>query len=166
MSENPGSAGSGVSADACIDAARDQLTRMGSHIGDLAASNRSLVEPPAAATEYTFSGMMGIRSVVIATTVEGYAVGEEARLDFSGTAWGPALNVGEFVGGGSFGYLSPDEVAGSCTFELHSAGLGPGMLQVIWIRHKQVLGVFLGGGPAIGITLPSGGSGTWKFASE
>jgi hypothetical protein len=146
-----------------VNEAHEHLARVGRQIRDLADSNRSLLET--ADTEYTFGGQMGIRSVLFITRVEGYAVVlKQTKLNFSGTAWGPAVSLGEYVGGGTFGYLPPDVIVGHCTFEVHAVGLGPGMLQVNWIRGSQTLGTFLGTGPSIGLTLPSGGSGTWSMA--
>jgi len=147
-----------------VNAAREHLASIGSHIKDLADSNGSLTQPTG--TEYTFKGQIGIRSAIFVTKVDGYAFVAGTRINFSGHACGPALNIGEFVGGGTFGYLSPQEVLGHCTFEVHGVGVGPGMVQVTWIRGSQILGTFLGGGPNIGVTLPSGGSGTWSSAIE
>jgi hypothetical protein len=147
-----------------IKEAREQLASMRRHIKDLAESNHVLTQPTS--EEFTFKGQMGIRSAFIVTEVNGYVLVGPMRLNFSGHAWGVAVNIGEYIGGGTFGYIPPQEVVGDCTFEVHAVGVGAGMLQVTWLRGSQILGTFLGGGPTIGVTLPSGGSGKWSIASE
>ena len=73
---------------------------------------------------FTFTGQMGVRSILFFTLVEGFALVGTTRLNFSGRAWGLAANMGEYFGG----YIAPSDVVGDCTFEVHAVGIGPGML--------------------------------------
>jgi hypothetical protein len=146
-----------------IKEASEQLSRMRRHIKNLAERNHVLTQP--AGEEYTFRGEMGVRGAFIVTEVDGYALVGPTRLNFSGQTWGLSLNTGEYFGGGTFGYKHPQDVVGDCTMELHGVSIGGGMLQITWLRDSQILGTFLGGGPGIGVTLPSYGSGTWSLAT-
>ena len=146
-----------------VKEASEQLSSMRRHIKDLAERNHVLTQP--ADEEYTFKGQMGIRGAFIVTKVDGFVEVGLTRLNFSGHTWGASLNIGEFFGGGTFGYIPPQDVVGDCTMELHGVSVGGGMLQITWLRDSQILGTFLGGGPGGGLTLPSYGSGTWKLAT-
>jgi hypothetical protein len=118
----------------------------------------------AEAEEDTFTGQATFATAFIyGTCACDVTTRNGTRLHFYGTHWGLGLGGGTSWGGGTFGYLNPDQIVGDCSYEIHSiSGVG-GYVQITWWRGSQLLGTFIGAALAVSANV-SGGSGKWSYA--
>ena len=139
--------------------ARAQLDQAHDHIRRLAKANPAALDAAAGGIFNATGQVTFATAFIYGTASADITFDDGTKMHFYGTMWGLGLGGGTSWGGAAFA-VTPQQLLGTCSFEIHSvAGVG-GEVSITWWNGSQLLGTFIGAALAVSVSV-TGGSGEW-----